>query len=125
MVLWYLSKDPEAMKKVLKEIEEIFPAEGKGVKMETLNKMEYLHAVIKETLRLASPAVMLFTRKIEEDIELEDVLIKKGMLTNVCMIANQFNPKYYENPEEFRPERWFEDQAKQNDPFVFIPFSGG
>lgn len=35
------------------------------------------------------------------------------------------SPKYWEDPEEFRPERWLGDAAKKRKPYTYIPFGGG
>ncbi len=37
-------------------------------------------------------------------------------------VAN--NPKHYPKPEEFKPERWLE-QNPERDPFSFIPYNCG
>jgi cytochrome P450 len=35
------------------------------------------------------------------------------------------DPRYFENPEEFRPERWTDDFARQLPRFAYFPFGGG
>jgi len=35
------------------------------------------------------------------------------------------NPKYWEEPETFMPERWLGDAAKKRKPYTYLPFGGG
>ena len=35
------------------------------------------------------------------------------------------SPKYWDQPEEFRPERWIGDAAKKRTPYTYLPFGGG
>jgi cytochrome P450 len=37
----------------------------------------------------------------------------------------QRDPRYFDQPEEFRPERWAGDQIKQLPKYAYFPFGGG
>ncbi len=49
---------------------------------------------------------MLFVREAKEDHFLKDVLVKKGSCVQANLLAAMFNPKYFPDPIEFKPERW-------------------
>jgi len=94
---------------------------GKESDGEDLKKMEFTHAFIKETLRMASPAKTNFYRIALKDHSLGEYKILKGTTTAMEWIMNDFNPKYYEDPERFYPERWLEGKEKVE----FMAFGSG
>ena len=75
------------------------------VKYEDLNKLHYTHCVYKETLRLwpPIPEIARFTRK---DIKINDVAIPKNSWLQVSTYVSGRTDKYFNNPAEFRPERF-------------------
>ncbi|XP_078154100.1 cytochrome P450 71A1-like [Carex rostrata] len=120
-----LIKNPKHMKKVQEEVRGIVKL-GDMVRSEDLDKMSYLKAVIKETLRLHPPGPLLVPRESMEECEINGFTIPKGtkVLINAWAIARE--AKSWEMPEEFMPERFIGRQVdyKGND-FQFIPFGAG
>ena len=53
-----------------------------------------------------------------------DVPIAKGDYIGMVSVASHYNPKYFKNPEEFRPERW-EKECNDLSAYAFNGFSGG
>lgn len=87
-------------------------------------------AVFNETLRLATPAPNTAARVALETHKLGDLLIPKGAVVIPSFILNFTNAKYYDNPTEFRPDRWINSSGKvmsahPQHPFLFTPFSAG
>ena len=122
MTHYFLAQYPEVQNKLREEINKY---DGE-ITFELLLKMEYLNAVIKETLRLYGPADGIFPRVAMEDTMIGDVVIPKGYAIGLGMRELHSNPKYFSNPKEFRPERWIEkSDIGVKDPFIFIPFSAG
>ena len=123
MMLYLLNENPQYKTNFENEIQNIYNR-NEPVDQDSLNKMEFTHAFLKETLRFYTPAPGTFPRIALENHDLLDVKIKKGMSVRPNPIYNHFNPKYFENPDEFKPMRWL-DKSKVMDPFVYIPFSAG
>ncbi|KAF5195765.1 Cytochrome p450 [Thalictrum thalictroides] len=99
-----LIRNPEIMKEVQNEIREI--AKGKlCITEDDLGKMHYLKMVIKETLRLHSPAPLLLPHESIQDTKLlgYDIPAKTRVFVNQWAIAN--DSMLWEDPEEFRPKR--------------------
>jgi cytochrome P450 family 4 subfamily V len=94
------------------------------VTAETLQKMDVLHCVLKETLRMHTPAPTSFMRRSLEDHMIGDLKVKKGELVRAdfCFLFN--NPKHFSEPSKFSIERWRNNDSKL-DPYAFIPFSAG
>lgn len=93
--------------------------------MDNLKKMTYVTAVMNETARIYGPGIGLFTRDVAKDTTLGTVPIKKGTLINHEFTTNNHNPAYYDNPSEFRPERWLDTDRLPKHPYAFTPFSLG
>jgi len=86
--------------------------------------MDYLTSAVKETLRIATPVPWILMRDSLEDHSVGDIKIKKGTLVKCEFFPSFYSTKYFEDPEEFKPERWMDAQNKI-DPYAFIPFSAG
>ena len=59
-----------------------------------------------------NPAPGLFQREASEDTTLGKVPIKKGVLIDAIWVGILFNPATFEDPLEFRPERWEKEGSK-------------
>ena len=70
--------------------------------------MEYLDCVIKESLRYHSPAESIGIRecKYNKNIAIHDIVIKKNTKVTISIFNNNKKEKYFDQPEEFLPDRW-------------------
>eukprot|EP01017_Pseudomicrothorax_dubius_P037469 TRINITY_DN5494_c0_g1_i2.p1 TRINITY_DN5494_c0_g1~~TRINITY_DN5494_c0_g1_i2.p1 ORF type:complete len:149 (-),score=13.88 TRINITY_DN5494_c0_g1_i2:136-582(-) len=90
--------------------------------------MKYTHAVLKEVLRLQTPAPLLFDREAVKDCKIGDINVKKGTRINIPILALNMDPRVFPDPWEFRPERWVAEENSRDlelHPFRYIPFSAG
>ncbi|KAL6128902.1 hypothetical protein ACLB2K_072255 [Fragaria x ananassa] len=90
--------------------------------------MHYLQAVMKETLRLHPPVPLLMPRKATQDVKVQGYDIKANtvVIVNAWQIGS--DPKSYDNPEEFEPERFLitnSDTDYKGKDFQLIPFGAG
>jgi cytochrome P450 len=81
----------------------------------------YLEAAIKESLRLR-PVVPITARKLTAPFELDGHTYAAGTVLMPCIYLLHRNPGVYDEPEEFRPERFL---GRQPEPYAWIPFGGG
>jgi cytochrome P450 family 135 len=82
---------------------------------------EYLDATVKETLRIR-PVVTDVSRKLTHEIELGGYRIPAGVMVMPAIAAIHHREDLYPEPDEFRPERFFEHTP---DTYAWIPFGGG
>jgi cytochrome P450 len=80
--------------------------------------------VIAESMRLFPP-VYVVGREATTDLELGGYRVKRGYTVLMSQWVNHRDPAYFPDPEEFRPERWDNDFAKQIPRFAYYPFGGG
>jgi cytochrome P450 len=82
---------------------------------------EYLSAVANETLRVR-PVVPLVVRLLMEDFEVGGHLLPAGTRVAPSIYLTNRNPRVYERPDEFMPERFLGESPET---FSWIPFGGG
>ena len=123
MVLYNLTQYPHYLQDLQKERDSTYNTQ-EIVTVETLQKMDFLHGLIKETLRFHSPAPSSFIRKATVPHKIGDLDIRKGQYVRPDYFYMFHNEKYFERPGEFDPSRW-KKIDKNLDHYVFIPFSAG
>ncbi|XP_032184701.1 cytochrome P450 4V2 isoform X1 [Mustela erminea] len=122
--LYLLGSYPEVQKQVDSELEEVFGKSDRPATLEDLKKLKYLECVIKESLRLF-PSVPLFARNLNEDCEVGGYKIVKGSQVIIIPYVLHRDPRYFPNPEEFQPERFFPENLEGRHPYAYVPFSAG
>ncbi|GER56760.1 cytochrome P450 [Striga asiatica] len=125
-VLTELIKNPRTTKILQNEVKNIAENKKGIIDESDLDKMPYLKATIKESLRLHTPVPLLIPRECTHDTKVMgyDVLAGTQVLINAWAIAR--DPKSWENPEEFRPERFLDSGVDfRGKDFEFIPFGAG
>ena len=123
MTLYNLSQNPQYLEDLKTERDQTYNTETRKT-IDSIQKMDVLHSILKETLRLYTPVPGLTTREAIVDHNLLDLKIRKGDLVRVELLASCFDEKNFEEPRSFKPERW-RGQDKKLDPYAFIPFSAG
>ncbi|EDW01979.1 GH21738 [Drosophila grimshawi] len=127
LALAYLASHPNKQQLCYEEITQFISNNGElnDLDSRTLGQLKYLECVIKETQRLC-PSVPSIMRECHEDTKLANNLIMpKGTQIIVHIFDIHRNPLYFEEPNEFIPERFLPENSTQRHPFAFIPFSAG
>ncbi len=115
---WYLlAHNPQVEQKLHAELD-AFQGE---LNMDSLPRLTYTTMVFQEAMRLYPPA-LAFARRSNEKLELAGYTIPKGSSIFLSPYITQRNPKYFPEPEAFRPERW---QTYAGPKFAYFPFGGG
>ncbi|XP_078175607.1 desmethyl-deoxy-podophyllotoxin synthase-like isoform X2 [Carex rostrata] len=125
-VMSELVRNPRVMKKAQEEVRRL-----RGRKMITeldLAELDYLHNVVKETLRL-HPVIPLIPRLCQETSNIFGHEISKGTTVVVNVWAIGMDSKYWKDAEEFKPERFSgENSCESADSkvdFELFPFGAG
>ncbi|KAH8103110.1 fatty acid hydroxylase [Cristinia sonorae] len=122
---YYLIKYPAVMRKLREEIDQVL---GDGtLQSSDLSKMPYCLAVLRETLRLRTPAVYRTVRALE-DTTLCGGKYFVDSTTNIVSISWKVmrDPKIWgEDSEEFNPERMMDGKFEKLPPNAWQPFGYG
>src|SRR5215472_6906532 len=120
---WYLlAQHPEVEANLLAEIDEVLG--DRSPESEDLPRLTYTEKVIKEAMRLYPP-VWAFVREAIEPFEIGGYRLPARTNFVLCPWIVHRDPRFYEQPREFRPERWTEDAEHQLPKFAYFPFGGG
>ncbi|CAI0450750.1 unnamed protein product [Linum tenue] len=126
---WAMSemiKNPEVLQKAQNEVRKVF-GEKKRVDEAGIRDLPYLKMVIKETLRLHTPAPLVLPRECREECRVGgfDVPLKTTVVVNAWAIAR--DPRYWgDEAEKFCPERFSNTEVTfRGGDFEFLPFGAG
>lgn len=122
-MLYNLGRNPHVQDKLYQEVESVVGKDA-DVTSQSLAKLSYLKACLKETMRL-HPVISANSRILDEDIELRGYHVPAGtfiVLENYCTARSE---KYFEDPLEYKPERWLREQREEAHAFASIPFGFG
>ncbi|KAL3741416.1 hypothetical protein ACJRO7_016971 [Eucalyptus globulus] len=130
MVEWVMAEllqNSDVMNKVVQELTGVV-GEDKMVEENHLPKLKYLNAVIKEAFRLHPVLPLLVPRTPHASCVVGGYTIPKGSNIFLNMGYIQRDPKIWDKPLEFRPERFLEDPGKYDlsgNNFTYMPFGSG
>ncbi|CAH2043211.1 unnamed protein product [Thlaspi arvense] len=117
-----LLNHPEVLKKVKTELTDVVvSSEGRLMEERDVDKCAYLNNVIAETLRLYPAAPLLVPHASSDNCEVAGYDIPRGSWLVINAWAIQRDPKVWDEPDAFKPER-FESETHRG---KFIPFGIG
>ncbi|KAL2502665.1 Cytochrome [Forsythia ovata] len=120
-----LLRNPKTMIRLKNEISSIVGSNRKFEESD-IDKLPYLQAVIKETLRLHPPLPFLLPRKAIQDTNFMGYLIPKNTQVFVNVWAIGRDEENWEEPLDFKPERFLGSKTDyKGQHFEFIPFGAG
>ncbi|MEL6501067.1 MAG: cytochrome P450 [Cyanobacteria bacterium J06623_1] len=117
-----LAQNPQVREQLNAELNTVL--NGRPPTVADLPQLTYADWVLKESLRLYPPAHE-FAREAAEDYELDGYIIPKGTTVIGSQWSIHRNPRYFNEPETFQPERWANDLEKQLPRGVYFPFNDG
>ncbi|CAG8672031.1 23728_t:CDS:2, partial [Racocetra persica] len=104
------------------KIDSVF-SESSNLSYETLLKLKYCEAIIKETIRMI-PASLYITRYTTKEYEVAGYKWPAGTFFHINLLGIQGHPEIWPNPESFDPDRFYNDnQNKIN--YSLVLFGGG
>jgi cytochrome P450 len=126
LTLWgtwlLLSQNPEAEARLAAELHDVL--DGRAPSVSDLPKLRYTEQVIHESMRLYPPAWAIGRQAIDEG-EVGGYRLRKGGQVWMSQWIMHRDPRYFDDPSAFRPERWANDFAKRIPKYAYFPFGGG
>ncbi|BBN17082.1 sterol 14alpha-demethylase [Marchantia polymorpha subsp. ruderalis] len=126
----YLMNKPSVLAQAQQEQLEMIKKHGEELNHDVICNMDYLARIMKETLRMHPPLVMLL-RYAHKDFDVEcngkTYTVPKGHVTAVSPSVAGRLPLVYPNPDNFDPDRYIpgREEDKKAGAFSYIPFGGG
>jgi cytochrome P450 len=120
---WYLlSQNPEAEQALSDELVSI---STDAVGFEDITNLRYTEAVFAESMRLFPPAWAVGRLAIDEH-QFGEFTVPRNSLVLASPWVTHRDPRFWDEPEAFRPERWLETSVKEaGQRFRYFPFGGG
>lgn len=125
--IWLLAQNPEAEKKFHEELHAVLG--GRAPNVEDISRLTYTANVLTESMRLYPPAWGM-ARLVKEPVEVAGYKLKPGDGVACAQWVVHRDPRWFDEPERFLPERWDKDStegdlAKRIPRFAYFPFGGG
>ncbi|MBS7454622.1 cytochrome P450 [Microvirga sp. 3-52] len=120
---WYLlGLHPAVDVQLAVEVDRILG--GRFPTVDDLPRLRYTEQVVSEVLRLYPPAYAI-GRQALADCEIGGFHVPAGATVYVSPWVMHRDPRWFDDPHAFRPERWAGNLAKDLPRFAYMPFGGG
>ncbi|CAL8110948.1 unnamed protein product [Orchesella dallaii] len=126
VMMLYVSENPELEKKLHDEIDKVFSKTNGKIEHETLFDFPLVTSCIYEASRLY-PFFFRNERVCTKDWEDKErgIQIKKGQVVQISIWGTSRNPEYFEDPEEFKAERFLAKNKDKINPYAYTSFGSG
>jgi len=121
--LYLLSQHPEILERLRTEAQFVIGSKA-CPSFEDLRRLQYTKQVIEESMRLFPPVWSLG----RENLEADNILgydIPKGSIIFISNYTLQRDPRYWDDPEVFNPDRFHPEQSKKRPRMHYLPFGAG
>jgi cytochrome P450 len=119
---WLLSLNAAAEAKLAEELERVLG--GRSPTMADLPILPYVERVLRESMRLYPPAWVMGREAVGE-CEVGGYQMPAGTTALMSQWVVHRDPRYYEDPERFDPDRWAAGYEEGLPRFAYFPFGGG
>lgn len=117
-----LAKTPEVEARFHAEVQEVL--NGRAPEYSDLSQLSYTSMIVQETLRLLPPNSIIGRQAVADD-EIGGHFIPAGSLLTLAQYLTHRHTDWWENPEDFVPERFAPDATTGRHRFAYFPFGGG
>ena len=119
----FMAEHPETQARCLKEIDD--NVGDKHIEFADRSKMPYIEATISEIQRHGSVVPLSVMHSTSEDTALLGYRIPRKTVVMPSLYSANMDPKYWENPDKFFPDRFLDDMGKLQKCDALLSFSTG
>lgn len=124
--LHQLALHPEKQKKVQADIDKVLAKYDNKLCYDAIKEMTYLDWAFQEALRMFPSLGFLIRESARKYTFPElDLTIDEGVGILIPLQAWHNDPQYFENPDEYRPERFHPDECSERNKLIYLPFGDG
>lgn len=117
-----LAKNPECERKLHDELDTVLA--GRAPEPADLERLPYTEQVVSEAMRLYPP-IYVIARRASEDTEIGGYPVPRGAEVIIWVYLAHRDPRFFPDPEAFRPERFTKEQVAALPRHAYLPFGGG
>ena len=121
--LYLLARHPEPAARVEQEVDAVLGRDARP-RAAHLEALQYTGWAVSEAMRLYPP-VHILGRECVRDVEIGGHALPSGTICLVSQWVVHRDPRFYRDPELFRPERWAAGGDLPRPRFAYFPFGGG
>jgi cytochrome P450/NADPH-cytochrome P450 reductase len=124
--LYYIARHPEVERQLIAEVDRVLGRDyGYVPTFEDIERLEYTGRVLKESLRLR-PTAPAFARKVARDTVVAGKYpVRAEGVILVPLMELHTNPRVWNEPQRFDPDRWLPDAVAAHHPHAYHPFGAG
>ncbi|XP_031390311.1 flavonoid 3',5'-hydroxylase 1-like [Punica granatum] len=121
--------NPQVLRRIHEELNDVVGSTN-TVEESHISRLPYLHAVVKETMRLHPVAPLLLPRSPTQSCTVGGFTVPQGCKVFLNAWAVHRDPQYWDDPSEFRPERFLTEGkygklSYSGDAMYYLPFGSG
>jgi cytochrome P450 len=121
-LFYLLASHPAADEKLRSELSDVLG--NRRPTVDDLPQLHYAEMAVTEALRLYPPAYIIGREAVESCV-IGGYYVTPGTTLLISQWVIQRDPRFFDNPDSFRPERWSDGLAKRLPKYAYFPFGGG
>ncbi|KAJ8704725.1 hypothetical protein PYW07_011913 [Mythimna separata] len=121
-----LAYNQDVQKKVQEEVDRVLAKHDGKLSYDSIKEMTYLEMVFKEGLR-KFPSLGFLLRQCTRPFTFPElnISIDENIRVMIPLQSLHNDPKYFPNPEEFRPDRFDPEAYDNSNKYFYLPFGAG
>jgi len=121
--MWHLlARHPKVEARLVAELDSVLA--GRPPTAADVPRLPYTEQVVLETLRLYPPAYVIGRQPLE-DCTIGGYRVAAGTSILISKYVTHRDPRFFERPDEFDPDRWNDGLIKRLPKYTYFPFGGG
>ncbi|TYT61228.1 cytochrome P450 [Natrialba swarupiae] len=122
LTFYALAKNPHVEERLVTELEEVL--DGRLPTMDDLSELTYTERVVKESMRLYPPVPGIIREPVKPDV-IAGYEVRPGSTVRMHQWVVHRDPRWYDDPLAFRPERWTDEMEADLPKLAYFPFAAG
>jgi len=120
---WYLlARNPEAAEKLRAEVDHVIGERPPCAA--DVPALSFTEKILLESMRVLPP-VYILGREVTQDCTIGGYRVPRGFTLLMSQWVVQRDPRFFDDPDKFCPERWTDDFIRRLPKFAYFPFGGG